>query len=74
MIPLLAGLGLKEHLRLDLRDKNGKTIKCVAFFAPEKWLNLYQDEKYDFLIKPIENEWNGTRSVEARLVDVFETL
>ena len=60
-----------QHLRLDLRDKNGKTIKCVAFFAPEKWFNLYQDEKYDFLIKPIENEWNGTRSVEARLVDII---
>lgn len=60
-----------QHLRLDLRDKNGKTIKCVAFFAPEKWLSgLYQDGEYSFLIKPIENEWNGTRSVEARLVDI----
>ena len=62
-----------QHLRLDLRDKNGKTIKCVAFFAPEKWLNgLYQDENYDFLIKPVENEWNGTRSVEARICDIIE--
>lgn len=62
-----------QHLRLDLKDKNGRTIKCVAFFAPDKWLNsLYPDEYYDFLIKPVENEWNGTRSVEARICDIIE--
>lgn len=63
-----------QHLRLDLRDKNDRAIKCIAFFAPEKWLNgLYRDEKYDFLIKPVENEWNGTRSVEARICDIIES-
>ena len=62
-----------QHLRLDIRDKSGKIIKCVAFFAPEKWLSgLYTDETYDFLIKPVENEWNGTRSVEARICDIIE--
>lgn len=62
-----------QHLRLDIRDKSGKIIKCVAFFAPEKWLSgLYADETYDFLIKPVENEWNGTRSVEARICDIIE--
>ena len=62
-----------QHLRLDLKDKNGRIIKCVAFFAPDKWLNnLYSDEYYDFLIKPVENEWNGTRSVEARICDIIE--
>lgn len=60
-----------QHLRLDLKGKDGKIIKCVSFFAPEDWLNLYDDEQYDFLIKPVENEWNGTRSVEARLVDIL---
>lgn len=61
-----------QHLRLDLRDKNGRVIKCVSFFAPEKWFNLYDDIQYDFLIKPIENEWNGVRSVEARICDIIE--
>lgn len=59
-----------QHLRLDLKDRTGKIIKCVAFFAPEKWFNLYDDEQYDFYIKPVENEWNGVRSIEARLVDI----
>lgn len=61
-----------QHLRISLRDQNGKIIKCVAFFAPEKWFNLYDDVKYDFLIKPVENVWNGTRSVEARICDIIE--
>ena len=59
----------QNHLRLDLK-KGQKTIKSVAFFAPKDWFNLYEDESYNFLIKPTENEWNGVRSVEARLVDI----
>lgn len=59
------------HLRLDLRGKDGRTIKAVAFSAPENWFNLYDDEPHTFLIQPSENEWNGIRSVEARLLDVL---
>lgn len=62
-----------QHLRLDLRDKNGKIIKCIAFFAPEKWFNLHDDEQYNYYIKPAENEWNGVRSIEARLIDVIQS-
>ena len=59
-----------QHLRINLRGKDGKILKCVAFSAPEAWFNLDNNETYNFLIKPVENEWNGTRSVEARLIDV----
>lgn len=61
----------QNHLRLDLRDCNGKYLKVVAFFAPEKWLNL--DPEYDHIepiIKLAENEWNGVKSIEARLIDL----
>ena len=60
----------QNHLRLDLRGKDNKIIKSVAFFAPKNWFNLYDDQAYDFLIQPTLNEWNGVRSVEARLLDV----
>ena len=60
----------QNHLRLDLRGKDGKIIKSVAFFAPKNWFNLYDDQTYNFLIQPTINEWNGVRSVEARLIDV----
>ena len=59
------------HLRLDLRAKDGASIKSVAFSAPDAWFHLYDDELYNFLIQPTVNEWNGTRSVEARLLDVL---
>ncbi len=61
----------RNHLRLDLRDKNGKYLKAVAFYAPTKWLQL--DPRFDQvepLIKLAENDWGGVRSVEARLVDI----
>lgn len=62
----------RNHLRLDLRDKNGKYLKLVAFFAPEKWFTL--DPAYDQIepiIKVTENDFNGVKSVEARLLDLI---
>ncbi len=61
----------RNHLRLDLRDCHGKILKCLAFFAPEKWLNL--DTAFDRiepLVKFTENDFNGVKSLEARLIDI----
>ncbi len=61
----------RNHLRLDLRDCHGKILKCLAFFAPEKWLNL--DPAFDRiepLVKFTENDFNGVKSLEARLIDI----
>ena len=61
----------RNHLRLDLRDRHGKILKCLAFFAPEKWLNL--DPAFDRiepLVKFAENDFNGVKSLEARLIDI----
>ena len=61
----------RNHLRLDLRDRHGKILKCLAFFAPEKWLNL--DPAFDRiepLVKFTENDFNGVKSLEARLIDI----
>lgn len=63
-----------SHLRLDLRARDGATVKSVAFSAPDSWFHLYDDRTYDFLVQPTVNEWNGTRSCEARLLDVLDTL
>ena len=62
----------RNHLRLDLRDRNGKYLKLVAFYAPENWLNL--DPALDHiepLVKLIENDFNGVKSVEARICDII---
>ena len=61
----------RNHLRFDLRDKNGKYLKLVAFYAPEQWLTLDpQFDRIEPLIKLIENDWGGVKSIEARLLDL----
>ena len=60
-----------QHLRLDMKDKNSRILKLVAFFAPETWLTL--DPAYDKIepiVKLTENDFNGVKSVEARLIDL----
>ena len=59
-----------QHLRINIKDKNGKYLKLIAFSVPEDWLFIDQDTQHDFLVKPTENEWNGTRSVEARIINI----
>ena len=62
----------RNHLRLDLRDKSGKYLKLVAFFAPEEWLGLDpQFDRIEPIIKLTENDFNGVKSVEARICDII---
>ncbi len=59
-----------QHLRIDLKGTDGGILKCVAFSAPEPWFRLDNYDSHDFIVKPVENEWNGVRSAEARLIDI----
>ena len=63
----------RNHLRIDLKDKNGKFFKLIAFFAPQKWLQLDPTDptlKIEPLVTLNENDFNGVKSVEARIVDL----
>lgn len=60
----------RNHLRLDIRDKKGNNLKLVAFFAPETWLSLSIEDRISPLVKISENNYNGIKSVEARIVDI----
>ena len=60
-----------QHLRLDIEDNKGRTLKLVAFFAPEDWFNLDPDALYNFFIKLVENNFNNVKTVEARLLNVI---
>lgn len=61
----------EKHLRLDIADSQGNKLKLIAFFAPEKWLHLDPEARYNILIRPIENEFQSVRSVEGRIVDII---
>ena len=60
----------QNHLRLDLVDKNGKFLKLLAFYAPEKWLQLTPDTEVEPIVKLMENDFNGVKSLEARIFDL----
>ena len=60
----------QNHLRIDIRDKKGHIFKLIAFYAPENWLTLTPEDKIVPLVKLIENDFNGIRSAEARIIDV----
>jgi len=60
-----------NHLRLDVRGKDDKILKCIAFFAPENWFNLDPETPHNLLVRPVLNDFQGTRSAEARLVDIL---
>ena len=62
----------KNHLRLALRGEDGKVFKVVKFFAEEEWMGLSGGERVDAYVTLVENEWNGVRSVEGRLVRLVE--
>ncbi len=60
----------KNHLRIDFADNEGRTIKTIAFFAPENWLKLTSDDHVSALIKLVKNEFAGIQTAEARIVDL----
>lgn len=60
----------QNHLRLDIKDKNGHSLKLISFFAPEAWFTLGPEDRITPLVKLIENDYNGIKSVEARIVDI----
>lgn len=59
------------HLRLDLKGRDNKAVKAIAFAAPEPWFNLDPATPHAFLLQPTADEWRGTRYCEARLLDVL---
>ena len=58
----------EQHLRLIVKDDWGNTFKLVAFNAEDDWLDLSSGMQLDIWATLMDNEWNGTRSVEGRIL------
>ena len=58
-----------QHVKLALRDKNGKVLQMLAFNASEEFFREPGDEVVAWF-QPTVNEWQGVRTVEGRLVHV----
>ncbi len=59
-----------QHLRMLVRDDYGQTMKLVAFYAKKPWLELKPAARVSVWINLVENEWNGIRSVEGRVLKI----
>ena len=57
-----------QHLRMLVRGEDGKTVKLVAFNADKEWLEIEAGGRVNAWIVLTENEWNGVRSVEGRIL------
>ena len=62
-------LGEGKHVRLTLVDSGGKTMKCMGFSYPADAWVPGMGERADVVLQLAVNEWNGTRTLEARLLD-----
>lgn len=58
-----------QHVKLALRDKNGKVLQMLAFNAPEEFFREPGDEVAAWFQSTV-NEWQGIRSVEGQLLHV----
>lgn len=59
-----------QHVKLALRDKNGKVLQMLAFNAPEEFFREPGDEVAVWF-QPTINEWQGVRTVEGRLLHII---
>ena len=59
-----------QHVKLALRDKNGKVLQMLAFNAPEEFFREPGDEVAAWF-QPAINEWQGVRTVEGRLLHII---
>ena len=57
-----------QHFRMCVRGDDGKTLKLVAFDADKEWLELQPGGRVNVWATLFENEWNGARSVEGRIL------
>ena len=56
-----------QHVKLSLRDEKNFTLQVLAFNAPEHFFAEVGDQ-VSVWFQPTINEWNGSRSVEGRLL------
>ena len=76
--PILKSVGVKvvglrrmgsdaQHVKLDLRDLQGRTLQMLAFNAPEHFF-VEIGALVSVWYQPDVNEWNGRRTIEGRLL------
>jgi len=64
----------EKHLKLAVIDENGVKYKMIGFCLAHFCEVLKIGDKIDVLYELILNEWNGSKSVELKIVDIKKVV
>jgi single-stranded-DNA-specific exonuclease len=59
----------EDHIRFSLRE-NGATLTGIGFGMAEKFPLLTQQKPVDIVFTIDENEWNGEKSLQMKVIDI----
>lgn len=59
-----------KHLSLNLKDKNGKEIKMMSFYAPEEYLEVENGDIVRVQFTLTKNEFRGKTAIEGNIISL----
>ena len=62
----------QKHLKLTLRGESGspKIFDAIGFSLAEKFPNIKKDDKIDIAFNLEEDEWNASKKIQLKLIDL----
>ncbi len=62
----------QKHLKLTLRGESNspKIFEAIGFSLAEKFPNLKKDDKIDIAFNLEEDEWNGNKKIQMKIIDL----
>lgn len=58
----------QQHLSLTIRDDFGVTMRLVAFYADDEWMDISPGTQLDVWVHLTENEWRDQKTIEGRIL------
>jgi len=60
----------QKHLKLKLKDKNGRYLDAIGFGLGEWVKKLLPGDIIDLVYEILANEWNGQKKIELKIIDL----
>lgn len=60
----------EKHIRLVMQQSNGKTMNGIGFNLADKLELVKTQPDFDILYHIEENEWNGNKSIQLKIIDI----
>ena len=60
----------EKHLSLSVKDRNGKVIRLMAFYAPAEWFGVENGNRVRVQFTLTKNEWRGKVAIEGNILSL----